>query len=321
MKIGTRIIKTAIAVSATIWVTQLMSLSYFAFAGILAALGVQTTRKKTVKIVAERFISCLIGMAFAYFLFGLFAFHPVVLLVLLIAQMVLLSRIHLQDGIITSIVVVMQVYSSQLISVSFLWNQLQLIVIGLGVALVVNLIYMPNLKKDMEEINEEIDELLSQIFTHYGNHITQPDYVWNGQEILTLEQKLKNGKELALRTAENQWLRQEEEFYRFIRMREKQFDWVKRMMILVSRVDRTFAQSYLLTPIFFALAKQVKSPYYSGNIREELNRIRRTTAEMDLPKTREEFETRSALFHLLRELEQFLIIAEAEKPVQQESGL
>jgi uncharacterized membrane protein YgaE (UPF0421/DUF939 family) len=195
-----------------------------------------------------------------------------------------------------------------------LWNEIMLIMIGLGMSLLVNLSYMPSVKKEVDELKSSIDGQFSDIFNHYGNHLTENDYLWDGKEIILLEEKLIKGKELALRTMENVWVRQEDEFYRFIRMREKQFDWVKRMMVLISRIHRPLEQSYLLAPLFYALAEQVKAQYYSGRILHELEQMRDRVEQMALPKTREEFEIRASLYHLLRELEQYITIAKREKP-------
>jgi uncharacterized membrane protein YgaE (UPF0421/DUF939 family) len=313
MRIGPRIIKTAIAATGAIWIAEMLSLEFSVSAGILAVLGIQVTRKRTVENVAVRFIACLIGLAFAYTFFAISAFHPIVIGALLLVLFAFLARFRLQEGIVTSIVVVLHVYRAQELSLSLLWSEVLLIVIGLGMSLAVNLSYMPSAKKRVEEISLSIDDLLSKIFIHYGHFLTKQDYVWDGQEILLLEEKLTDGKGLAIRTLENQWAHHEDDFYRFIRMREKQFDWIKRMMVLISRIHQPMEQSHLLAPLFYALSEQVKVRDYSGEILDELYRLYDGFEKIDLPHTREEFETRASLYHLLHELEQFIMIAKKEK--------
>jgi uncharacterized membrane protein YgaE (UPF0421/DUF939 family) len=316
MRIGPRIIKTAIAATGAMWIAGLLSLDFAVSAGILAVLGVQVTRKRTVENVTARFLACLIGLAFAYALFAVFTFHPVVVGVLLVFLLAFLARVRLQEGIVTSIVVVLHVYRAEELSLTLLWGEILVIVIGLGTSLVVNLSYMPSVKNEVTEISSSIDELLSKIFVHYGNFLTQEDYIWDGKEIILLEEKLSVGKGLALRSLENYWAYQEDDFYRFIRMREKQFDWIKRMMILVSRIHHPLEQSYLLAPLFYALSEQVKARDYSGKILDDLYQLNNEVEKMDLPHTREEFEIRASLYHLLHELEQFIMIAKKEKHFQ-----
>jgi uncharacterized membrane protein YgaE (UPF0421/DUF939 family) len=314
VRIGPRIIKTAVAATGAIWIAEMLSLTFAVSAGILAVLGVQVTRKRTIENVITRIFACIVGLLFAFIFFGLFGFYPGVIGLLFVVLLAVLAKIKLHEGIVTSIVVMLHVYSAGELSMGLLWNEIMLIMIGLGMSLLVNLSYMPSVKKEVDELKSSIDGLFSDIFNHYGNHLTQSDYLWDGKEIILLEEKLIKGKELALRTMENVWVRQEDEFYRFIRMREKQFDWVKRMMVLISRIHRPLEQSYLLAPLFYALSEQVKAQYYSGRILHEWEQMRDRVEQMELPKTREEFEIRASLYHLLRELEQYITIAKQEKP-------
>lgn len=313
MPLGSRIIKTAIAASLAVWIAEMLSLPFSTSAGILAILGVQPTRKKTVQNVLARFFASIFGLLIGSLFFFLMTFSPWVIGFTILVFFPFLVRFHMQAGIITGVVVILHLYSVQTMTWELLGTELAVIVIGFGTALIVNLSYMPNLKKQAQDTIQTIDRQLSRVFHHFQNHLLDETYIWDGAEFIELEQTLAEGKDLALRTMENHLLRNEDDFYRYIRMREKQFDWVQHMMSIIARIDQTVPQSYLLAELFADLSEQVRSPYYSGKVLHRLKDLYDKIDKMELPQSRKEFETRSSLFQLLRELEYYLTIAEKEK--------
>lgn len=313
---GPRIVKTALAATGAIAVAEMLDLTFSASAGILAVLGVQATRKQTVYNIFIRFTASLIGLVIGNAVMHLFGFHPWVIGLVYFIAFTLLAKIGLKDGIVSSGVVVLHLYSAKNLSVALFGNEIVLISIGLGIALIINVIYMPSTEKETERLIEKVDSLFSQIFVHYGHFLKQEGYLWSGQEIIALQAALAEGKNLALRMIENKLRRNEDPFYRYIRMREKQFDWVRRMMVLIARIHHPVKQSYALAELFYSLSEQVKNRFYSGKITVDVREILSEMENAELPKTREEFEVRASLFHLLHELDQFLAIAEKEKPVE-----
>lgn len=76
MFLGARIIKTAIAASGAVGIAEALSLPFATSAGILAILGVQPTRRKTVRQVSSRFLACILGLFIGAVLFTFFRYHP-----------------------------------------------------------------------------------------------------------------------------------------------------------------------------------------------------------------------------------------------------
>jgi uncharacterized membrane protein YgaE (UPF0421/DUF939 family) len=311
--IGPRIIKTSIAVTGAIWLAHLLDLPFYLSAGILAALGVQATRKQTIENVTIRFLSCLCGIGFAFSFFAIFTFHPVVIGVLILFLLGFLSRVGLNEGIMISIVVVLHIYSAQQLSIDLLISELLLITLGLGTALLINLSYMPPVEKEANALHGEIDELLSTVFNHYSRFVREGQHDWDGREILLLENKLTDGKKLALRTMENRFKNDEDDFEKYIQMRQRQFDGVKRMLALLSRLEGPIIRGQQLAGLFDTLSEKVKKPEFSGSSWDELKEIEQSIRMLPLPESQMEFEQRATFYHLLHELEQYIMIAKKEK--------
>ena len=77
--IGYRTLKTALGASIAIAVAQFFDLQFYTAAGILTILSVQPTKKKSLHAVYTRVISSIVGIALAYFFFGIFGYNAIVI--------------------------------------------------------------------------------------------------------------------------------------------------------------------------------------------------------------------------------------------------
>src|SRR5699024_9704313 len=143
VKIGYRTIKTAIATPIAISIAQLIGINNVVSAGILTILCIQPSRKQSVESALHRFFACLLAILFSIVFFELFTYHPIVLGILLVVFIPLTVLLKIQKGILTSTVITLNIYAMGSFSFHFVYEQILLIVIGIGIGLLVNL-YMPS---------------------------------------------------------------------------------------------------------------------------------------------------------------------------------
>ncbi|MBP3041330.1 aromatic acid exporter family protein, partial [Bacillaceae bacterium Marseille-Q3522] len=144
-RIGYRTLKTALGTSVAIFLAQLINLQNFPSAGIITILCIQVTHKQSLRAAWDRFLACLTAMAFSTFFFEAVAFHPFVIGLVLLFFIPTVVILKASKGIVTSSVIILHFYSSGHITLSVFFNELGLIIIGIGVALLVNL-YMPSVE-------------------------------------------------------------------------------------------------------------------------------------------------------------------------------
>jgi len=304
-----RTIKTAIAVFIAIYLAHRLNLELYTFAGIAAILAIHATRKESIKVTGKLFASAQISLLIGYFLFSLLDVHFYVIGLALLIIIPVLFLAKLEQGIVMSSVVIIHLYSAETVNVAFYLNEVLLLTVGMGVALLVNLIYMPNRSKELSAIREELDKQYSSLFHHLSNHLRQENYVWDGAEFLTIAQLIKKGKETALFDIENYVSRKELEQYHYFEVQENRFQYIERILTLVSRVDQVLVQGVMLSNMFARLSEILKEnkkgdlPVLYGDIRL----LRKEYEEMELPATRKEFEIRAALLMILNELEGFVL--------------
>jgi len=192
-------------------------------------------------------------------------------------------------------------------------NEIGLLVLGLGTATVINVIYMPNPDFELGKLRKEAETAFSAIFIEISRSLKDAGHVWDGKELLEAYRIVDRGAALAKRSMENALLVDDASWSIYFQMRSVQLESVQRMVQLVAQIYEIFRHNELLADVFEELSVDVKNEYYSGRSERQLVQLEKNYSEMPLPATRQEFETRSALLQLSRELHTYLETAKKDK--------
>ncbi|MEP9408055.1 aromatic acid exporter family protein [Peribacillus frigoritolerans] len=318
-KIGYRTIKTALGATLAIIIAQMLNLEYFSAAGIIAILCIQVTKKKSVYASWHRFLACLIAMAYASLLFQFIAFHPLIIGLILLIFIPTTVALKINEGIVTSSVIIMHLYGSGNITFSLLINETILIAVGVGVALVMNL-YMPSVDDKLLAYQESIETNFSAILMGIVRYLRDNDHTWDGKEITETANLLNQAKSLAFRDVENHFLREEDLYYHYFKMREKQFEIIERILPLVTNIPLVVKQSGIVADFIEDLAENVHPQNTAIFYLKKLEEMEIHFRGMALPQTREEFESRAALLQLMKEMERYLLLKHSFKGLPKLTG-
>ena len=305
MKIGYRTIKTAIATPIAISIAQLFSVYNVVSAGIITILCIQPSRKQSVESAVQRFFACILAIIFSVIFFELLGYAPYVLGLLLAIFIPTAVFLKIEKGIMTSTVITLNLYVFDSIKLDFIYDQLLLIIIGIGVGLLVNL-YMPSLDKELKMLQRKLEDNFQTILKEIALYIREENMDWDGKELAKVTEIFEKADELVERDRENHMLRDQHSFYNYFRMRKKQFDLLQQMLPLVTRLPKKDNISEEIAT-FFEKLSQVVHPGNTAII--YLNELRELKAQFkaeDLPENHEEFETRASLHQLLHEIEEYL---------------
>ncbi len=127
-------------------------------------------------------------------------------------------------------------YSAGNVTLGLFSNEMGIIVIGIGIALIMNL-YMPSVESKLAEYQEKIEENFYKIFCELINHLKTNQSDWDGKEITETETLLKEAKTLAFKDVENHFLRHEDLYYLYFKMREKQFEILQRILPIAASIS------------------------------------------------------------------------------------
>ena len=306
-RIGNRTIKTAIGTAISIFIAQQLGLMYYAAAGIITILCIQVTVKKSVRTAINRILATLLGIGIGFAGFWIFGFTPLALMFTILVFMPLAVRMRIQEGFVTCMVVMMHLYAEERMDLALIANEFALLVIGVGVALVVNL-YMPSLEKELKAMQEKVERNFSKILKEFSFYLRNGESSWDGHELIETPRLLAQAIKLASRDVENRLGRGDDTYTSYFVMREKQFELLERMMPIVSTLNSQVPQGLQMADFLDKLSDSVHPGNTAYRFLDQLRLMRVEIKETPLPKSREEFETRASLFYLLREMENYLYI-------------
>ncbi len=317
---GIRVVKTAIAALLAIYTAYWIGLDQPLSAGLLAILGVETTRMKGLRSVAARFLASMLGLVFASAVFCAFGFEIWVLSLYILLTFPVLARLQLKDGIVTSSVIVFHLFGSGVITGELILNETLLLLTGLGWATLVNFIYMPREDRKLEQLRQETELWFAAIFHELAETLRDPSHIWSGEQLLAIERAIKEGTRYAGMSRENRMWRHQAYWDTYFAMRGLQFELVQRMTEMIAFIYEKLPQGETVAELFEHLSEDIKSDVYTGNGERRLQEAERQFRAMALPETREEFEVRAALLQLCRELERYLMLAKKWKKKKLPNG-
>lgn len=306
-QVGYRTFKTAIGSGVALFVAQYLGFANYATAAIITLLSIQSTKKKSLLIAAQRFIACMIGMAIGAFLFDYLGYKPLTVVIYFLFCIPLLARLKLQEGIVVSSVIVLQLYVVGNITVGNLINQLGVIIIGIVIALLMNL-YMPSVERNLKEYQRKIEGNLKYLFMMLSLYMKKKENIPVELIEETFQYVIK-GKEYAFRESENSILKGRNYSYSYFEMRQHQLEIMNQRIIpMLSSVEYTYEQTLMIAHFLEEIAIAIHEENTAEALLDQLQALKAKFKEMDLPKTREEFETRAALVNIVKELENFLYL-------------
>lgn len=307
MFIGTRTIKTAIGTGVSIAIAHAIGLDYFATAGTITILCIEVTRKRTVQTSLVRIAACLLIILFAFLFFSLLGYHPWTVSLLLLLFLPILVKLRIQEGFVTSAVIMLHIFTLKEMTIPILINEMSLIGIGIGVALVMNL-WMPRYNKTLAQLQSSIEQNFRTILKEFSIYLRNGESQWDGKELIETTKLLDEAIKLAVLENENRLIRDENSSFNYFVMREKQFVLLERMMPIVSSLHLQVPQGTQIAEFLEELGSSVHSGNTAYLFLEKLQDMVEAIKQAPLPLSREEFEIRASLFNLLREIEEYLYI-------------
>lgn len=306
-KIGSRTLKTSIGTVIAISIAKFFELDNYTSAGILTILCIQATKKKSVATSWARFVAALIGIIFSFILFEGIGYHPLVIGLILLLFIPTTVHFHVKEGIVTSSVIILQFYNHKEMTLDAVLNGIFIIIIGIGVALIMNL-YMPSAEDKLLKLQKELEEQFKRILREISIYLKEGDHLWDGKEITVAYNIIQEAKALSIQHKENRFLSYDDEYFNYFKMREKQFEVIERMLSLVTSLKISMVHSKMIADLIDEIADAVHSKNTAIVFLAKLEDLQRTFKAMPLPQTRDEFEIRASLLNFLWELEKYLNI-------------
>ncbi|WP_034551772.1 aromatic acid exporter family protein [Carnobacterium funditum] len=309
MTVSLRAIKIAFATTIAILLAQAFQLEYSVSAGIIAILSVLDTKKSSVNTALQRVGSTILALGVATILFQLVGFSTLVFGLYLLIYIPLAYKLNVEAGIAPCSVLVSHLLLEKSTSIGWLTNELLLMVIGAGIAILFNL-YMPSKETQLIKCRDEIEEKMKQVLIGF-DLILREGYTNQKVEILLKElyKDLKKAEKTAYTEYNNQLFSQNEDYMiQYFDMRQQQVKVLAEMSIDLSVCSLPTKQNLVLAHLFHQTADQLHESNPVVDLTIDIKSMLNDFRNSDLPKTRAEFENRATLFILLNDFTRFIQI-------------
>lgn len=305
-KIGFRTLKTAVGITLGVILAKWMGLDNYASSAILIVLCIKHTKVHSVQAIVSRFVSCILILLFGSLVFSLLGQNALVLGLIVLLFIPITVMLKVQEGVVTSCVILLHVFNAKAINLHLIINELLLLTVGLGIAFIMNLI-MPSLDKSLLNLKKEIESGFKNIFKLYSDACTNYDTDLN-ISFNKLQLDIRKAKSIAFRDVKNHFVRNENSYYHYFDMRQEQLELLRRIQPLLHQIT---ADDPLINDVSHLIAEigdNVNSNDYTVLRLHSLYEIRLSLDELPLPKTHQALRSRASMMQILNELEEYLTI-------------
>ncbi|EFR84150.1 membrane spanning protein, partial [Listeria monocytogenes FSL F2-208] len=215
-------------------------------------------------------------------------------------------RLHVADGIVVSSVLVSHILLEQ--SLSFFWfkNELLLMAVGAGIAIILNL-YMPKMEDELKRSQQKIEAIMRQILTEMTQGLrNQSEYHDEFGLLNQLKGTLDYAQEKAARNLDNQFFASSHYYSQYVDMRLVQYRILTQMKRHLVAFDHSSEQSMALAEITEKTAQTLDEHNTAEDLVAEITKMVHEFRSSKLPETRAEFENRAILFQFMNDLRYLL---------------
>ncbi len=160
------LLKTGIGSAIAIILAQSLGLAYSPSAGIITLLTIQNTKKETIYIALRRFTAFIIAVSITYVMFRIFGYSAFTFGGIIFLFAGVCSLLGLKDGLSMNAVLMTHFLIEKTMDISFILNEVGLLVIGMVIGIMLNLImprYRELIRRDQILLEEEIKATLREL--------------------------------------------------------------------------------------------------------------------------------------------------------------
>lgn len=316
--VGGRVIKTAAAVTLSIYIAQQLGLERVTLAAIVALVTVQRTfyhsLLESLGKLGSVLLGGILGTLFAYLL----GVTPLAYGLVTLTSIFICLQLRLQDNIIlTTITAITVIFSEAANLTVYSLMQIATALVGAGCALVINYLFTPNHKQEVIRRLQQAEEGLRQVSDFIIRKMLEPGCDDGEFEaaVLQLKKEIDMGKDVAKLLREEQRFiitretpsdRYRQAFHIF----DSQLDRLEEMHNLARRMAIEVPQAVPLVKLF-RIVQNIQRNRIRGKrisyalLEQAIKNLDQDFAELQMPRTREEFVSRASLFHLFQEIKRY----------------
>lgn len=310
IKILLQALKIGIGSSLAIYVAHLLNLVNPASAGIITLLTLMTNRVETFRLSFLRIITFILSVLFVWVLFSQHIKSDWVSYGLFIFFIVAISEAAgWRATISVNAVVGTHFLMAKDYSLAFVWNEFMLVLIGITIAIVLNLFQLNrNIRTRLIRHMRETEEQLQMVLDELARYLCLEEFdhsVWD--DAIVLEEKVQRYVELAHEYKSHSFQKHSDYYIYYFEMRLQQCSVIHNLHYQIKQIRYQTEQAHIIADYMRYMKQFVTELNVPTEQLDNLKKIYKHMQEAELPKSREEFESRAILYHILMDIQEFLI--------------
>ena len=300
-----KIAKVIVSAFVALLVAQALNLSTPSAAAIIAILSVMDTKKVSLAATGQRLAAAVLALVIGMGIFAIFGFDVISFGLYLLCYIPLAYLVKVDIGVAPSTVLVIHLWTQQQLTFELFVNELLLVTIGAGVAILLNW-YMPSYRQEIERVREEIEDKMREVLLKMSGFLTIGNGKNDGEVLQLLKEKLSEAREYVRLEAENHLTKEVTYDYQYFEMHRDQSKLLEIMATNLNEFRWDGEEMAILSEMFKQTAQQLAEQNTASQLIDDIEDLLEQFRERPLPQTRREFEKRAQLYQLLRDLKRFV---------------
>ena len=300
-----KIAKVIVSAFVALLVAQALNLTTPSAAAIIAILSVMDTKKVSLAATGQRLAAAVLALVIGMGIFAVFGFDVISFGLYLLCYIPLAYLLKVDIGVAPSTVLVIHLWTQQQLTFTLFVNELLLVTIGAGVAILLNW-YMPSYRQEIERVREEIEDKMREVLLKMSGFLTIGNGKNDGEVLQLLKEKLSEAREYVRLEAENHLTKEVTYDYQYFEMRRDQSKLLEIMAANLNEFRWDGEEMAILSEMFKQTAQQLAEQNTASQLIDDIEDLLEQFRERPLPQTRREFEKRAQLYQLLRDLKRFV---------------
>lgn len=302
-------VKIAIGSCLSIYIATWLQLEFAMSSGIITLLSIVTTKWETIKLSLLRIPTFVMSVFILWFIFRYIESDWIAYGIFILLLVAISEYMGLRATISSNAVVGTHFLTTHDFSFSFIMNEALLVLIGISFAVLLNLFHDTSSQKNriikgMRDTEKKLQEILEELSNYLYNN-SMGDNVW--ADIIALENELEIYIERAYEYHNNSFQSHPSYYIHYFEMRSRQCSVLHNLHYEMKKIRNLPIQAEIIAEYVSYLKEYVVEMNDPKEQIEKLEQLFEDMKREELPKTREEFESRAKLYHILMDLEEFLI--------------
>lgn len=293
-----------------IFIAHSLGLKNETSAGIITLLSIMTTRWETLRISIYRVFSFAITVLLCFVVFTYIGANWLWYGIIILLLVIILEMMGWASTLSVNAVIAAHFASTKDFTFGFILNEFLLVLIGITVAVVLN--FFSNHKRTRKELVAHmhyVEDNLQLILSEMADYLAKKEMqrnVWD--DIIHLEEKIKEFVMEACEYRDNTFTSHPEYYINYFEMRLQQMNVLHNLHYEMKKMRDMPAQAQVVADYIRYMMMSIKN---KNTLEEQIEKLKSILASQQvehLPKDLEEFHGLAILYHILMDLEDFLII-------------